>query len=45
MEHKIDRGMIMDLLQAESHAIVETEDKKWIDVSPHDGHAEILFLL
>ena len=35
----------MDLQQAESHAIVETEDKKWIDVSPHDGHAEILFLL
>ena len=31
-------------LQAESHAIVETEDKKWIDVSPHDGCTEILFL-
>ena len=31
-------------LQAESHAIVETEDKKWIDVSPHDGCTKILFL-
>lgn len=31
-------------LQAESHAIVETEDKKWIDVSPHDGCTEMLFL-
>ncbi len=31
-------------LQAESHAIVETMDKKWIDVSPHDGCEKILFL-
>ena len=31
-------------LQAESHAIVENKDKKWIDVSPHEGCAEILFL-
>lgn len=31
-------------LQAESHAIVEGEDKKWIDVSPHDECTKILFL-
>lgn len=31
-------------LQAESHAIVETEGNKWIDVSPHDGCERILFL-
>lgn len=31
-------------LQAESHAIVETEEQKLIDVSPHDGCEKILFL-
>lgn len=41
----LTQEQMSELFQKTKSTIVETEDKKWIDVLPHDGHAEILFLL